>query len=166
MRSQSGFTLIELIIVVVILGILSVVAAPRFLDLQDDAGEAAFEATAAAFKEGVNQVHLAWLVRGNGVAVLDFLPIGNPEVGGALSVNSAGYPADTRGSSTTLNSLDDCLDVWRAVLADGSVGVGTAEDADYSAVYNNPGSCTYTLKANPDLSIAYNSNSGNITVNR
>ncbi|MBU2880329.1 prepilin-type N-terminal cleavage/methylation domain-containing protein [Aliiglaciecola lipolytica] len=34
---QRGFTLIELIIIIVILGILSVVAAPRFIDLQGDA---------------------------------------------------------------------------------------------------------------------------------
>ena len=34
---QRGFTLIELIIVIVILGILAVTAAPRFIDLQSDA---------------------------------------------------------------------------------------------------------------------------------
>jgi len=34
---QSGFTLIELIIVIVILGLLSVTAAPKFINIQDDA---------------------------------------------------------------------------------------------------------------------------------
>lgn len=36
-QSQAGFTLIELIIVIVILGILAVSAAPKFLDLEGDA---------------------------------------------------------------------------------------------------------------------------------
>ncbi|SBS67691.1 type II secretion system protein [Vibrio atlanticus] len=37
MKKQSGFTLIELVVVIVILGILAVTAAPRFLNLQGDA---------------------------------------------------------------------------------------------------------------------------------
>eukprot|EP00488_Nonionellina_sp_1-RS-2012_P002580 TRINITY_DN5022_c0_g1_i1.p1 TRINITY_DN5022_c0_g1~~TRINITY_DN5022_c0_g1_i1.p1 ORF type:complete len:101 (+),score=17.61 TRINITY_DN5022_c0_g1_i1:92-394(+) len=37
MKKQGGFTLIELVVVIVILGILAVTAAPRFLNLQDDA---------------------------------------------------------------------------------------------------------------------------------
>lgn len=37
MNQQSGFTLIELVIVIIILGILAVTAAPKFLDLQGDA---------------------------------------------------------------------------------------------------------------------------------
>ena len=36
MKRQGGFTLIELVVVIVILGILAVTAAPRFLNLQDD----------------------------------------------------------------------------------------------------------------------------------
>lgn len=34
---QNGFTLLELVIAIVVLGILAVVAAPRFLNIQDDA---------------------------------------------------------------------------------------------------------------------------------
>ncbi|WP_219592386.1 prepilin-type N-terminal cleavage/methylation domain-containing protein, partial [Aeromonas salmonicida] len=37
MKKQAGFTLIELVIVIIILGILAVTAAPKFLNLQGDA---------------------------------------------------------------------------------------------------------------------------------
>lgn len=43
MKRQGGFTLIELVVVIVILGILAVTAAPRFLNLQDDARRSALQ---------------------------------------------------------------------------------------------------------------------------
>jgi len=47
-KAQAGFTLIELIAVIVILGILSAVAVPKFLDLQEEAALAATEGVAGS----------------------------------------------------------------------------------------------------------------------
>ncbi|MBS4697495.1 type II secretion system protein, partial [Aeromonas allosaccharophila] len=43
MRRAAGFSLIELVIVIVILGILAVTALPRFLDVTDEAKKASVE---------------------------------------------------------------------------------------------------------------------------
>ncbi len=54
MKNQSGFTLIELVIVIVLLGVLAAIAVPRFVNLEDDAQEAALNATAAAITSAMN----------------------------------------------------------------------------------------------------------------
>lgn len=65
MKSNNrGFTLIELVIVIVILGILAVTASPRFLDLQGDARAATVEGVQASLAGAVNIAHSKALIQG------------------------------------------------------------------------------------------------------
>ena len=63
-KSQSGFTLIELVIVIVILGILAAVAVPRFVDLSGEAAQAAVNGQAGALASA-SAINFAACVAGN-----------------------------------------------------------------------------------------------------
>ena len=71
-RQQAGFTLIELVMVIVILGILAATALPRFFNLQGDAQQAAVDGMAGALGSA-SAINFAVrsIDNGRGVAVDD-----------------------------------------------------------------------------------------------
>ena len=64
MKRSAGFTLIELVIVIVILGILAVTAAPKFLNLQADAKEGVLKGVEASMKSATSLVYSKSIIKG------------------------------------------------------------------------------------------------------
>lgn len=65
MRNNKGFTLIELVVVIVILGILAATAAPKFMDLQKDAKTSAIHGLQGAVKSAANMAYAKSIIQGS-----------------------------------------------------------------------------------------------------
>ncbi|MBU0622824.1 MAG: type II secretion system GspH family protein [Gammaproteobacteria bacterium] len=89
MKKQQGFTLIELIVVIVILGILAATALPRFANLQGDARLASVQGAAGALRSAAAIAHSTFIVRNT------TLTTGTETIEGVTATNINGYPADS-----------------------------------------------------------------------
>ena len=115
--SQKGFTLIELIIVMVILGIMAAVAVPRYLDSIENAEASAEDAVISAIEAGLKQAANDSLYT-NGRASWPSNPFD------ALADKPAGYTEDI--------DLADVDGEWTFIVTDAENGTITHQRADNS----------------------------------
>lgn len=100
---SKGFTLIELVIVIVILGILAVTAAPRFIDLSDDANDAVTQSMMAGFKSGLTLMNAKYLIKQTSPILIN---------GQSVTFSDAGWPKGSTDNSA------GCAELWSRVFAD------------------------------------------------
>ena len=141
-RKEKGFTLIELVMVIVILGILAAFALPRFADLGGDARRSSIQAASGSVKSASAIAHSAWLAAGStpsAAVTLESTPI---------AMSAEGYPlADGQGIATS------------SLGTNGIVTAAQLSEADYTLAAAS-GVLTVTLG---ECSFTYTETSGAVT---
>lgn len=123
MRNQKGFTLIELIIVIVVLGILAVTAAPQFINFSSDARTSTVKGLKGAIQGAAQTVYAK--------AAVDEQLGATGTVGNVGTVN--GYPSATDTDTDGLAEIAEAANLsatdWAAFINDtaGKVYFGPAD---------------------------------------
>jgi len=161
-QNSKGFTLIELVTVIVILGILAVFALPRFGNVTDQAHDASIEGVTGALASAVAIVHSQWVA--NGQPSTD--PYRDNLIGfgrGDVDVSAFGWPTGTSGSNNPSMDATRCIEIWYGILQSSAPVVDTGGNVDYRVAAPG-GDCIYTYTRDSSGShIIYDADTGEIS---
>jgi prepilin-type N-terminal cleavage/methylation domain-containing protein len=161
LRPAPGFTLLELVVVIALIGIVSAVALPRFLDLWDEAHQSSVAATAASLETAVFLANTACLYSEHeGQDNLPAFGAGN------VDFNANCFPSSTNGRNDLNVNGNRCRQVWIGLLSPApSISTLASDDTDYRAQGSGT-TCRYTYRGDTAVlrRILYDAATGAVSV--
>ncbi len=186
MKKQFGFSLVELVIIFIVIGLLMAAALPKFLEVRDEAKKASIEAVAGGYSTAVLSARAHWEAEGrpslgagnnrihyveyDGVEFWLTRSFGND---GKSSGFRDGYPTalKTTGQTSAPNQISsvDCINLMENLLQNpprvGDQAGSNVTDLHYTAQANlSDNTCVYVQQEGSDHQFVYEIQTGRVTV--
>ncbi|MDB6096902.1 MAG: pilin [Francisellaceae bacterium] len=158
MKKLQGFTLIELVMVIILLGILAATALPKFANLTTQARVAAADGVAGGLAAAINIAHAQWLASSQATSI-------TLEGTTTVKMSTTGWPECATCTPNGTATDAKCLEVWNTILNNPPQGGATTCTAPCQYLITGATStCTFKdqLGGTGANSITYNISTGTV----
>ncbi len=173
LKKSKGYTLIELVVVVVLLGVLAAFALPRYVNISGKARTAVVSSTGGAFSSGLHVAKAQWElskdndtfvdINGDGRSITKFNQAGYP-----IGISADGLTALSEISDGGVSGNDTCSQILHNIVKTSGVSIipadesGKCNNGDFCAKAAGESKCTYTYRRTKEK-ITYDAKTGEVT---